>query len=121
MLAQLETALYRHNTSCPIRATIRLRVALHAGEVHRDRHGVAGTAINHAFRLIESPSFKAAFDASPTPCAVIVSAWFYDEVIRHYPSAEPDAYRPLIAETKDAGYAAWIRLIFVTMLNYTNG
>src|SRR5262245_43602101 len=60
MLNQFETALDRYNLACLERTTIRLRVALHAGEVHYDDHGVTGCAINHAFRLVEMPAFKAA-------------------------------------------------------------
>lgn len=121
MLTQLETALSRHNASCPAGASIRLRVALHAGEVHHDAHGVAGTAINHTFRLIDAPSVKTACNAFHAPCAIVVSAWFYDEVIHHYPSAEPDAFQAVLAETKDVTHPAWIRLACATVLNYTNG
>lgn len=71
---------------------IRLRIALHAGEVHYDSHGVAGMAITHAFRLVDQPMFKAALADSAGLLGVIVSEWFYDEVVRHYPAAEPDSY-----------------------------
>jgi hypothetical protein len=103
VLTHLDIALSRYNASCPARAGIRLRVAVHAGEVHHDRHGVAGTAINHAFRLVETHVFKAAFDATTGLLAVIVSDWFYDEVVRHYPAADPDSYRRV--------GAAWVRLV----------
>src|SRR5689334_14351041 len=43
----LAAAVSRHNAGCTGPERMRLRVALHAGEVYRDAHGVAGTAINH--------------------------------------------------------------------------
>lgn len=104
MLAQLGTALVKHNGSCSDRTRIRLRVAVHAGEVHRDSHGVAGRAINHAFRLVNSPAGKAALESCAEPLAIIASDWFYDEVLSHYPAAEPHSYRRIPA------MSGWIRL-----------
>ena len=40
----LAAALYRHNRACPDRERIRLRMALHAGEVNYDEHGVTGAS-----------------------------------------------------------------------------
>jgi hypothetical protein len=51
--ATLVDAVSMHNEGRPAQARMRLRMALHAGEIHRDAHGFAGTAINHAFRLVE--------------------------------------------------------------------
>lgn len=47
-------ALEEHNGGCERQARIRLRAVLHAGEVRLDDHGVAGAAVNLAFRLLES-------------------------------------------------------------------
>jgi class 3 adenylate cyclase len=102
VLAQLGLALRGHNAGCSARARLRLRVALHAGEVHYDDHGVTGNAVNLAFRLVDLPESKAALETSPGLLAIIVSNWFYDEVIRHYPAAEPGSYRRV--------HSAWIRL-----------
>ena len=108
LLEQLEAALRRHNDSCSAQTRIRLRIALHAGEVHYDSHGVAGKAINDTFRLAEAPALKAGQRASTGVLAVIVSEWFYDEVIRHYPAAEPGAYVRVRAAS--AGGRAWVRV-----------
>ena len=77
----LVAAVTRHNAGCAVPERMRLRVALHAGEVYHDAHGVAGTAINHAFRLVEAPALRSALDASPGVLALIVSDWLYDEVV----------------------------------------
>jgi adenylate cyclase class 2 len=86
---QLAAALGAHNATCPANARIRLRMALHGGEVHPDAHGVTGSAVNKTFRLVEAPALKSALDGSAGVLALIVSDWFYDEVVRHDPAAEP--------------------------------
>ena len=61
----LAAAVSGHNTGSSVPERMRLRVALHAGEVYRDAHGVAGAAVNHAFRLAEAPA--AAVSAGRVP------------------------------------------------------
>jgi class 3 adenylate cyclase len=68
---------------------IRLRLAVHAGEISYDDHGVAGTAVNLTFRLVEAPMFKNLLAASPGELALIASGWFFDEVVRHSPASIP--------------------------------
>jgi hypothetical protein len=70
-LQEISAALYSYNKSCAVRARIRLRLVLHAGEVHRDRYGVAGDAINLAFRLLEAEALKQALATSTGLLAVI--------------------------------------------------
>ncbi len=108
MMSQLDTALTDYNAGSRATTVIRLRVALHAGEVHHDPHGVAGCAVNHVFRLIETRAFKTALRASTGSLAAIASAWFYEEVIRHYPVAEPTSYRRV--RVRAVNGAGWIRL-----------
>ena len=84
-------------------------MALHAGEIHPDAHGVTGSAVNRAFRLIEAPALKSALDDSAGVLALIVSDWFYDEVVRHEPAAGPGCYRHVHAVVKETRAAAWIR------------
>jgi class 3 adenylate cyclase len=92
MLDRLGTGLSRYNTTCTNQARIRLRMALHAGEVYFDNHGVVGRAVNHTFRMVDEPLFKASHANSSGLLSLVVSEWFYDEVIRHYPSAQPSSY-----------------------------
>lgn len=98
---RLAEALERHNAAAPVETRIRLRMALHAGEVHRDAHGVVGAAIIRAFRLIEAPALKSALRSSPAVVALIVSDWFYDEVVRHDMSAEPEGFRRIRFAVKE--------------------
>ena len=105
---ELAAALSEHNRAYGIEARIRLRMAVHAGEVLSDAHGVAGTAINLAFRLLEAQELKSALGASAGALAVIASEWFFNEVIRHDPASDPAAYRQVRVSVKETHTSAWI-------------
>ncbi len=106
----LAAAVSRYNAGCSVPERMRLRVALHAGEVYRDAHGVAGAAVNHAFRLAEAPAVRSALAASPGVLALIVSDWFFSEVVRHDPAAEPGSYRQVQVLVKETAATGWIRV-----------
>jgi|SRR5271157_687576 len=108
--AELAAAAADHNLACDQRARIRLRLAMHAGEIHHDRHGVTGTAINTAFRLLEAEPLKQALRGSPGTLAVIASRWFYEEVIRHAPACAPGSWRRVRVSVKETREDAWICL-----------
>ena len=107
---RLAAAVSRHNAGCAGPEQMRLRVALHAGEVYRDAHGVAGSAVNHAFRLAEAPALRSALAASPGVLMVIVSDWLFSEVVRHDPAAEPGSYRKVQVAVKETAAVGWIRI-----------
>jgi tetratricopeptide (TPR) repeat protein len=109
--ARLTELLARHNDACPAQAQIRLRMALHAGEVHRDEHGFVGSSINRAFRLIESPASRTALRQSSGVVALIVSDWFYEEVVRHHPGAAPSRFEGVRVVMKETEMAAWVRVL----------
>ena len=80
---ELISGLKDHNAEHPGQRPVRLRMALHAGEVTYDDHGVTGASVNLAFRLLDAKDLKAALARSAGVLAVIVSSWFYEEVVRH--------------------------------------
>src|ERR1700733_5677318 len=104
----LVTALGTHNSAHPGPERIRLRMALHAGEVYYDEHGVTAAAVNLAFRLLDASALKAALASSSGVLAVIASSWFYEEVIRHSPGAS--VYRPVEVAVKETTTTGWICL-----------
>jgi hypothetical protein len=71
---------------------------------------VVGEAVNQAFRLLEAPVLKAALAASPEPGALLVSGWFYQEVVRHLPGDAAKAYTRVRVEVKETEVWAWMRL-----------
>ena len=104
----LVTALRAHNGAHPGPERIRLRMALHAGEVHYDEHGVTAAAVNLAFRLLDVGALKAALASSPGVLAVIASYWFFEEVVRH--SGAAAGYRPVEVAVKETTATGWICL-----------
>lgn len=105
----LAAELAQYNTEEP-QAPVRLRVAVHAGEVAKDDHGFVGDAVNKAFRLCEAQPLKDVLAASPGALAVIVSEAIYHDVIRHIPSARPEIYRRIDVAVKETDTTAWICL-----------
>ena len=105
----LAAAVSLHNAGCARPEQMRLRVALHAGEVYRTRMALPGSAVNHAFRLAEAPALRSALAASPGVLAVIVSDWLFSEVIRHDPAADPGAYSKVQVAVKETAAVGWIR------------
>ncbi len=105
----LVSALRRHNSVHPDAERIRLRMALHAGEVNYDAHGVTAASINLTFRLLESGLVKEALAGSSGVLAVIVSSWFFEEVVRHS-TADTAAYYPVLVAVKETRTTGWICL-----------
>lgn len=106
----LATALRRHNSTHLDTERIRLRMALHAGEITYDDFGVTAKSINLAFRLLDAPQLKAALAESPGVLALIVSSWFYNEVVRHSDVEDAATYRRTRVTVKETAVHAWICL-----------
>ncbi len=107
---ELLGALLEHNARYDREARIRLRVAVHAGEVEPDRHGVLGADLITAFRLLEAPALKRALAGSPGVLAVAVSEWFYEHVVQHHPASRPENYRRHRVRVKETSTTAWLCL-----------
>jgi class 3 adenylate cyclase len=89
----------------------RLRIAMHAGDVHQDQHGFAGHDLNHAFRLVDSPELRQALRAAASPCAVMISDHLYQTTARHgYDGIDPDAFRAVSVHTKEADVIGWLMI-----------
>jgi tetratricopeptide (TPR) repeat protein len=105
---ELAEALRDHNATHRAEEQIRLRMALHAGEVYYDEHGVTAASINLAFRLLDAGPLKSALKDSPGTLALIVSSWFFDEVVRHSAASDAATYRPIRVDVKETTAVAWI-------------
>ncbi len=108
--AELAKELAAHNSASSAEATIRLRVAVHAGEVLLDNHGVVGRSVNLAFRMLDASAVKSALADSSGVLVLIVSDWFFQEVIRHEPLCKPATYRRALITVKETAAIAWISL-----------
>jgi tetratricopeptide (TPR) repeat protein len=105
---ELVKALAEHNGTHDEQEKVRLRMALHAGEVYYDQHGVTAASVNLAFRLLDAPPLKAALAESSGILALIASGWFFDEVIRHAPATNPATYRRVQITVKETTAVGWI-------------
>jgi hypothetical protein len=105
----LSSALADHNGAHQLPEKIRLRAALHAGEVSYDAYGATGAAIVHVFRLLRSRVLNEALAYSSCDLTMIASAWFYEEIIRHSPASRPDRFRPVLVREKETATQAWVR------------
>lgn len=106
----LAAALRAHNDAHQPMENIRLRMALHAGDVRFDEHGTTGAAIILASRLLDSAPLRAALAESPGTLALVVSSSFYEEVVRQHPASAPETYRPFPVTVKEVDTEAWISL-----------
>jgi hypothetical protein len=112
VVPKLDAALRRqHELASPL-ARIRLRAGVHAGEIHPDDHGIAGTALNHAFRILDAPEFKRVVDDHTARLSIIVSSQVYDDVVRHaMGSIDPTVYQPIELRWKETETTGWVRLL----------
>jgi hypothetical protein len=111
LLDRIVSALRDHNAVHAREAEIQLRLVLHSGQVEKDAAGVAGRALNYAFRLLAAPVPKQSLRESGGLLAVVVSEHFYTEVISQRPAAAPDTYERIRAEYDGFGADAWLRLL----------
>ncbi|MEV6619728.1 hypothetical protein AB0M83_20765 [Amycolatopsis sp. NPDC051106] len=114
---QMLAELRRYNAVHAEEANVRLRVALHAGEVYQGSHGTISDANSFAFRLLEEPAAKKALKDSGAAMVLIVSDTFYRDVVRADPAADAGSYRRIPVEVKETKTEAWLRLLGAT----TNG
>ncbi|MEV4001937.1 hypothetical protein [Actinomadura sp. NPDC049753] len=103
----LTALLRRSNRLANDLGRLRLRMAVHAGDVEHDDHGVLGAPLTHLFRLLEAPAFKQRLHEAPdADLAMLVS----QELYQHAAATgriNRAAYRPINIrhkETRASGY-----------------
>jgi class 3 adenylate cyclase len=110
----LSQLLADHNASLPSSdhpsLQLRLRVVMHAGEVHYDDNGCFGEALDIAFRLLDAPGTKKALRAADDSLTLVISDDIYRTIVRHsYDGIDPHAFRPLIrVHVAGHRYAGWV-------------
>jgi tetratricopeptide (TPR) repeat protein/class 3 adenylate cyclase len=110
-LAGLRRRLVAFNRGKPDAQQLRLRLALHAGEVLRDPDPLIGETTNHACRLLDSQILRACLHATTQPLAVIVSSTLYEGIVKHaYGGLDPEAWHPVVADLKEGTALAWVHV-----------
>ncbi|MFD0689331.1 hypothetical protein [Actinomadura fibrosa] len=90
---------------------IRVRVAVHAGEVHSDGRGNFGEALDVACRLLDAPQTKRALRGASGPLVLVVSEDIYHGIVRHgYEGISADGFLPLVRlEVTGRRLRGWVR------------
>jgi hypothetical protein len=111
-IAHLHAGLLAYARLSNTESALRLRVALHAGDVTGDADGWVGTELNRACRLVDLPELRAALSAAPRAGLVLgVTDDWYRAVVRHgYPEVEPSAFGRVAFRAKEVDEQAWIRV-----------
>lgn len=101
---------------------LRVRLVVHAGEVHYDSHGCFGEALDVAFRLLDDPRVKKALRAATDPLTLVVSGDIYRCVVRHgYDGIDQHAFCPLVrVQVAGNRYAGWIHIPGVSTRHHLN-
>lgn len=112
LLDRLLRALREYNRTADELARIRLRAALHAGQVYTDAHGLAGVTVNHAFRLLDCDQLRSTLTATGAQLAFITSDTLYDDVVRNGRPGliDPDGFAEVTVHAKETDTRAWIHL-----------
>ncbi len=112
LVSRLASGLAGDNQQVPAAERLRLRVAVHAGEVLHDPYGHTGASFNHAARLLDAEATRAVLAASPTADVVlVVSDTVYEGVVRHgYEGIDPAGWQPIRIHAKETTTRAWVHL-----------
>ncbi|SEF28926.1 hypothetical protein SAMN05421837_104395 [Amycolatopsis pretoriensis] len=110
LLPRLARTIHAANAD-PAGNRVRLRVAVHAGELIQDATGWFGTDLNLACRLVDAEAAYARLRASTeSDVVLIVSDVIYQGVIRHgYYGLDPADYQRVRVRAKEVDATAWLR------------
>jgi class 3 adenylate cyclase len=89
---------------------LRVRVVMHAGEVHYDAYGCFGESLDIAFRLLDATPVKRSLQMTSDPITLVVSGDIYRSVVRHgYGGIDRNAFHQVV-RVQIAGYRypGWI-------------
>ncbi|MFJ3303713.1 hypothetical protein ACIPSA_11395 [Streptomyces sp. NPDC086549] len=109
----LHDKLRAHSMTSNAEGAMRLRVALHSGDVAWDGRGWQGEELNTACRLVDLPALRAVLtEAVRAQVALAVTGDWYRRVIQQdYPEVERAAFRRVPFDAKEIrGESAWIRV-----------
>jgi hypothetical protein len=90
-------------------AQMRLRLALHCGEVTRDEHGSSGADVDQAFAMVDNQGVRDVLTAAPRSRMVVVTS---DAIFRaafcSHPDDDPTWMRRQYLRTKRDALRVWI-------------
>jgi hypothetical protein len=109
LLSEYNAGLPRHSEP---QRQLRVRVVMHAGEIHYDANGAFGEALDIAFRLLDAAPVKRTFREMADPLILVISGDIYSSVVRHgYDGIDHQAFHPLVrVQVAGRRYPGWIHL-----------
>ncbi|MEU8968394.1 hypothetical protein AB0D11_03810 [Streptomyces monashensis] len=114
LVPELAVRLRTHNRTASPLTRIRVRVALHAGDVHVAPTGeVAGSPLEVLARLLDAPPARAALAKAPesVTASLLLSRHYYDETVRHgHLGLFPEDFRQVTCAVKEHTSDAWLHL-----------
>lgn len=110
LVPALDAALREHNSMTGQAPRIRLRVAVHAGEVLRAPFGWVGTDLNLTCRLVNSqPLYRELIRRPHADLVLVVSDVVHQTVVRHgHRGIDPSGYTPVHVVVKEVKARAWV-------------
>jgi hypothetical protein len=112
LLPELAARIREHNAQAGQDTRLRLRVAVHAGEIRLDPAGTAsGAPFETLARLLDSAVLRHAALAGPggTPVAAILSRHVHEETVGHgYQGLDADAFTSADVRVKEYAGRAWL-------------
>lgn len=111
VVGRLGTSLASLNRRAPGNERLRLRVAVHRGEVLMDAHGFVGAALIEASRLSNAAALREQLDGTAADLGLIVSDQVWKQLTgsRQDPPG-PGVYQPVSLSTHDAIVRAWLQV-----------
>ncbi|MGW0732267.1 hypothetical protein [Streptomyces sp. NPDC002851] len=113
LIHELGVRLHAHNRLAGPLTRIRVRIALHAGDVHVHPDGqVVGRPLEVLARLLNAAPARTALAQAPDAAlALLVSQHFYDDTICHgYPGIDPATFRGTTVTEKEYTASAWLHV-----------
>ncbi|MFC0597454.1 hypothetical protein [Streptomyces palmae] len=114
LVPELSARLAAHNRMAGPSTRVRVRMALHAGDVRLGPSGeVTGYPLEVLARLLDAAPLRTALARAPESVAValLVSRHFHDETVRHgYPGIDPESFREVAINEKEHSADAWLHL-----------
>ena len=111
VIPRLVASLAEGNRRAPSDEQLRLRVALHRGEVLIDAHGFVGGALVEASRLSNAAALRERLAATTADIGLIVSDQVWREPLESDPETlDPGTYHPVAFTVHGVTTRAWVHV-----------
>jgi hypothetical protein len=111
LIGGLRHRLLCFNRGKPAPKRMRVRLALHGGDVLRDPDPLEGSATVLTCRLLDAEILRACLRVTRQPLVTITSPVIYESIIRQdYPGIAAASWHRVVARIKEGRQEAWIHV-----------